>query len=785
MNCDGFFFNRVTAKMEVKRIFWFGMHKVLRTTELRQLRALGYEVFSPAYLSPIYDQSADRTIDVDQPTTLPKDVFDELLGYNFFYNAVSPRISEILNTYFDAAIVTISADWLNAFLGAYRGPVVYRIYGQHFVLSNRILELGLWEKLIARDNFSIVPFAAETLDREHDWFVALCHEIVPYQIPDDVFAFSGSWARSERRRRIATHIPNIENPYYQAAYETFRSQYPQHMFEISGPQRSHPKDPSIIGALPREDFLRRLASAAGFLYNYGDEVCYLTPIEMMELGGPVLYAPDSLLARFYGGKTPGLVAHPTLAAPKLRALLDGDPAFIADVVAAQETVRNRYDRAFVQPIFARAFRRLLGEPRRKPAFGVHDRIIRGAADAVAPAPGKPAAALAVLLHDAALFSRDGRQVAVKDGTGRFTVTFVRALVEQTDHRLIISCLERTRDLLLDLFADPISRGRVELHALGGTGAGGTPLSERVGRLDFIADLNRRTDIGTMIVPHPFRFPEALLFSGARVTYVEEYQPPEERIHAFAHLREEDLEREAVTVASLRTSRAILASSAYTGRSIAANPAFGDDVAEKLAVPERPYPAADEPLPGTRRGREFSSRIGGRPFIFYPTANEPTRNIAFLLQVFAALRVFHPDLMVVLTDHLGQIPGVGEVADAHHLKPHIEIVEGAGAGDLRWLYENAAALCLTSSFEGDVPQQIIDALRYGTPVVASRLPAIVERLGPDADRLLLCRPHDVASFTQGLREALSDRPAAAARQAKVLPRLALCAGDMAAAIALVD
>ncbi|WP_156922505.1 glycosyltransferase [Azorhizobium doebereinerae] len=768
--------------MEVKRIFWFGMHKVLRTTELRQLRALGYEVFSPAYLSPIYDQSADRTIDVDQPTTLPKEIFDELLGYNFFYNAVSPRIAEILNTYFDAAIVTISADWLNAFLGAYRGPVVYRIYGQHFVLSNRILELGLWEKLIARDSFSIVPFAAETLDREHDWFTALCHEIVPYQIPDDVFAFSGSWARSERRRRIATHIPNIENPYYQAAYETFRSQYPQHVFEISGPQRSHPRDPSITGALPREDFLRRLASASGFLYNYSDEVCYLTPIEMMELGGPVLYAPDSLLARFYDGKTPGLIAHPTLATRKLRALLDGDPAFIADVLAAQETVRKRYDRAVVQPLFARAFRRLLGEPERKPAFEVHDRIVRGAA---APAPGKPAAALAVLLHDAALFSRDGARVAAGDGTGRFMVNFVRALVERSDHRLIISCLERTRELLLDLFAGPIAQGRVELHALEGTGAGGTPLSERVGRLDFIAELNRRTDIGTMIVPHPSRFPEALLFSGPRVTYMEAYQPPEERIHAFAHLREEDLEREAVAVAALRGSRAVLASSAYTSRCIAANPAFGGDIAGKLTVPERPYPAADAPLPGTRRGREFSARMGGRPFIFYPTANEPVRHIAFLLEVFAALRVFHADLMIVLTDHLGQIPGVGEVADARHLKPHIEIVEGAGAGDLRWLYEHAAALCLTSSFEGDVPQQIIDALRYGTPVVASRLPAIVERLGPDADRLLLCRPLDVASFTQGLTEALSDRPAATARQAKVLTRLALCAGDMAAAVALVD
>lgn len=49
--------NRMITK---KRIFWLGMHKVLSQTELPHLRALGYEVFNPPYLSSVYLTVVDR-----------------------------------------------------------------------------------------------------------------------------------------------------------------------------------------------------------------------------------------------------------------------------------------------------------------------------------------------------------------------------------------------------------------------------------------------------------------------------------------------------------------------------------------------------------------------------------------------------------------------------------------------------------------------------------------------------------------------------------------------------
>ncbi len=267
------------------RIFWLGAHKVLKKTELVQLRSMGYEVFNPAYISPVYDQSMDRTVDFDQPTSLPPEVFAELIAHDFFYTQVPEKISELLNAYFDVAIVTIKPDWLIALLRGFAGRVIWRVYGQPYLLSEHFVANDYWKDIMNRDNLAIVPFCAESIEPEHRWLVDLCKEIVPYQIPDDVFEFSRTWGSRPMRKEIAVSIPNIENPYYSAMYHNFTAQYPHRVFKIYGPQRSVPADSRIVGGLERADFLWRFAETAGYYYIYTDSVCYLPPIEMMEVGG--------------------------------------------------------------------------------------------------------------------------------------------------------------------------------------------------------------------------------------------------------------------------------------------------------------------------------------------------------------------------------------------------------------------------------------------------------------------------------------------------------------------
>ena len=237
--------------MRARRVFWLGAHKVLKRTELRALRALGLEVFNPAYLSPVYDQSADLVLDRDQPSTLPPDVFAALLRHDFFYRPIEPGIAELLNAYFDAAIVTINPDWLRELLAVFKGQVIYRVYGQPYSLSETLVHNRMWDTLIARPGFTVVPFAAESVEHEHRWFLDLCQPAVPYQIPEDTFAFSGTWAAAAHRPEIATSIPNVQNPYYAAAYDAFNARFPHRLFRIYGPQRQVPADSRIVGALAR------------------------------------------------------------------------------------------------------------------------------------------------------------------------------------------------------------------------------------------------------------------------------------------------------------------------------------------------------------------------------------------------------------------------------------------------------------------------------------------------------------------------------------------------------
>ena len=145
----------------------------------------------------------------------------------------------------------------------------------------------------------------------------------------------------------------------------------------------------------------------------------------------------------------------------------------------------------------------------------------------------------------------------------------------------------------------------------------------------------------------------------------------------------------------------------------------------------------------------------RRFLFYPTANRPNKELAFLLHVFQELRSEQPDLKVALTCSLSSYPPVEETARASGLTAgglstnDIILFQSATEGILRWLYENATALSFTSTMEGDFPPQIIEALHYDTPVVATRLPQIEEVLEEECNSLLLGSPKSIADFVNGL------------------------------------
>ncbi|WP_157084618.1 hypothetical protein [Sphingomonas pituitosa] len=346
-----------------RRIFWFGAHKILVKTELKLLRELGYEVFVPTYLSNVDDQSAVTQRDSGGDTTLPKDVFEKLSDYNFFYNSIDQEIIEILNTYFDAAIVTILARWCSEFARVFEGTILFRAYGQTSLLSDDFARLGMQGLLEERQNIHFLPHAEETGELEAEWLKRKMH-VVPYSIAPDIFEREGSWKGSTGDDRyILISAPNIANIFHRFHYRFLKKHFYQNHYRYVGVQTKPIDDHQVLGTLSLAEVIDQFTCANGYLYTYSDpRVCYLPPIEMMVYGGPVIYLKGSLLARYFENRGPGECRTIEEAYDKSRLLLQNDTSFLGELQAAQGAVADRYRPSHVNPRLEAAVRDLIGPP---------------------------------------------------------------------------------------------------------------------------------------------------------------------------------------------------------------------------------------------------------------------------------------------------------------------------------------------------------------------------------------------------------------------------------------
>jgi glycosyltransferase involved in cell wall biosynthesis len=345
------------------RIFWLGMHKILVRTELPRLRKMGYEVFNPPYLSPVKDQSANLDWNAEQKTSLPPDVFEKLSQYKFFYNQINPEIADLLNKYFDAIIVTIHCDWLLEILKVFKGKVIFRTYGQTSPLSQLLFDNGAFQLISAHKDFYFAPHASEALEGEHTWLRERA-VIIPYCLPEDVFKNRNTYSvTGTKSGTIAVSCPNIKDPHYFCHYQQLKRNLQPETYKIYGVQLQSSADPQVVGTLPPEELTKRFLSSNAYLYTYTHpQTCYLPPIEMMILGGPVVFFRGSLLDKyFHGTPAPGRVASFDEAKDRCQRLLDGDLDLANKIIQSQNKIIERYDPAHVWPVFEREINRMLSE----------------------------------------------------------------------------------------------------------------------------------------------------------------------------------------------------------------------------------------------------------------------------------------------------------------------------------------------------------------------------------------------------------------------------------------
>lgn len=807
------------------RIFWLGMHKLLVRTELPRLRALGFEVFNPPYLSTIEDQSAELNWDATQPSTLPPEVFAKLSAYNFFYNPINPEVAELLHAYFDAVIVTINPDWLTEVLRVYKKRILFRAYGQPYPLSEFLWNNGAGRVILDHPDFHFVPFHDLTVDLEHTWLAARM-SVVPYQIDNDVIALQDTWDIDARRRKeIMITCPNIENPYYRAHYSFLKQNFADPSFRFYGVQFKHPNDPQIVGTLSRKDYLKAYQDISGYLYTHGGPmVSYLPPIEMMMVGGPVLYLPHSLLARFFGKNAPGLARDPDDARTKARRLIERDKGYISELIASQQDVRQLYHPDHVNPTFDRVMRSLLT---REPTDNAPALIVNSQPDKPKlPATATPGRIYVLFHFPGGIITRRDHLYLSAEGIPRVIRLMVGAVLAVTDFEIIITTRYAHAPFTMGFFGVG-STPRVKVHVIDDFPALGVPASvgpsgkfaaalDSIGRklgpasrkLDPLgralirmanaffhktglekrhADVTRER-LPTMInadpacrgviVPHYYLFPEAIDMKVPLALYLPDYTPHFfQGTNAFAN---EDRHAEAGRVIADKAS-VIMTNSQFT-RSYISDTVLkvAQEKIHVFPLPNLNRSPDETDLSESSLVREHvRAHTDGRPIIFYPTQNRPNKNIPLLLQILAELITRHANRqrdraksslpaekspVLVLTCSLDDFPPARQEYERLRLAPHVVFVSAATDADLCWIYKQAACLALTTQMEGNFPPQVVEALSYGTPVVASRIPLITEELGGLANNLLLVETGNMAEFVAKIEYAMTHREAVLSQQA---------------------
>jgi glycosyltransferase involved in cell wall biosynthesis len=133
--------------------------------------------------------------------------------------------------------------------------------------------------------------------------------------------------------------------------------------------------------------------------------------------------------------------------------------------------------------------------------------------------------------------------------------------------------------------------------------------------------------------------------------------------------------------------------------------------------------------------------------------EPQKNLAALIEAFAALAPHFPDWQLRIVGEGSLRTELQQLTDRHGIRPRVGF---AGAiDDIDAEYAAAHLFCLASRWEG-FPNAMAEAMAHGLPVIGfDGCPGVNALVAPGVDGLLAPGNGDVTSLTDALRRLMND------------------------------
>jgi hypothetical protein len=296
--------------MQLKRCLWLINHETLAKWELPLLKHAGYSyVFTPQVIprSPSFSSGVVNELEEINFEITHEEL--KILRDQDWYADVNTTASEVANKYFSHAFTTAEPSQIVTVLKSFSGIVVVRLFGLD--LNRTYSDLFKFnftphEFRFFTENLNRIVFAVgykELIIGEEEWLSSRAI-FLPIGLPSNP---SANW--NGNSDKVLAVVPRIEpNSYYEKNYLDHLKMAPGDNILIAGRQHLIHKDKRILGTLKRLDFEKYLESARCMVYaSHESRHVHYHPLEAMQIGLPVVYFKDSLLAKLIGTTNKGVV----------------------------------------------------------------------------------------------------------------------------------------------------------------------------------------------------------------------------------------------------------------------------------------------------------------------------------------------------------------------------------------------------------------------------------------------------------------------------------------------